>query len=73
MLLECGAGPRRIVAAKQVTKGYYWDADARRNEMIASYFPTARHVIEHTLHDAGWARTDVDWIILQPARRAAVG
>jgi 3-oxoacyl-[acyl-carrier-protein] synthase-3 len=63
VLLECDAGPRRIVAATQVTKGYYWDADARRNELVAAYFPTARHVIERTLHEAGWSRTDVDWII----------
>jgi 3-oxoacyl-[acyl-carrier-protein] synthase-3 len=63
VLLERGGGPGRIVAARQVTKGYYWDADARRNELVAAYFPTARHVIESTLQDAGWARTDVDWII----------
>jgi 3-oxoacyl-[acyl-carrier-protein] synthase-3 len=63
VLLEQGPGARRIVAAKHVTKGYYWDADARRNEMVAAYFPTARHVIETTLLDAGWKQTDVDWII----------
>lgn len=63
VLLECGGDRRRIIAAKHVTKGYYWDADARRNELVAAYFPTARHVIDSTLHDAGWARTDVDWII----------
>jgi 3-oxoacyl-[acyl-carrier-protein] synthase III len=63
VLLECGAGTRRIAAAKHVTKGYYWDADAHRNEMVAAYFPTARHVIECTLDAAGWARSEVDWII----------
>lgn len=63
VLLELGDGPMRIAAGRHVTKGYYWDADARRNEMVAAYFPTARHVIEGTLADAGWSVRDVDWII----------
>jgi 3-oxoacyl-[acyl-carrier-protein] synthase III len=63
VLVERGDGPRRIVAATQVTKGYYWDPDARRNEMVASYFPTARHVIEQTIAQAGWSKAQVDWII----------
>ncbi|HEX6132775.1 MAG TPA: 3-oxoacyl-[acyl-carrier-protein] synthase III C-terminal domain-containing protein [Longimicrobiales bacterium] len=63
VLLRRDDGPLQIVAAQHVTKGYYWDADARRNEMIAAYFPTARHVIECTLAQAGWSAGDVDWII----------
>jgi 3-oxoacyl-[acyl-carrier-protein] synthase-3 len=63
VLLECGDGRGRIVAARHVTKGYYWDADAKRNELVAAYFPTARYVIDDTLRDAGWAHKDVDWII----------
>jgi 3-oxoacyl-[acyl-carrier-protein] synthase-3 len=63
VLVEAGAARRRIVAQTQVTKGYYWDCDAGRDEMIASYFPTARHVIEETLERAGWRAQDVDWII----------
>lgn len=63
VLLECGPGPMRIAAAQHVTKGYYWDADAMRNEMVAAYFPTARHVIARTLTDAGWSAGEVDWII----------
>lgn len=63
VLLEYGAGPMRIAAARHVTKGYYWDADAIRNELVAAYFPTARHIIMQTLADAGWSAGDVDWII----------
>lgn len=63
VLLECGAGPLRIAAAQHVTKGYYWDAEAMRNEMVAAYFPTARHVIARTLAEAGWSAGEVDWII----------
>jgi 3-oxoacyl-[acyl-carrier-protein] synthase-3 len=58
------SGPRnRIVAARTVTKGYYWDSDAMREEIVASYFPTARHVMTETVRDAGWSVADVDWVI----------
>lgn len=63
LLLERGAARNRVVAAVQVTKGYYWDAEAMKAEVVASYFPTARHVIERTLDAAGWAADSVDWVI----------
>ena len=63
VLIERESPRNRIVAARTVTKGYYWDADAMRDEIIASYFPTARHVIAETVRDAGWSATDVDWVI----------
>lgn len=57
-------GPRnRIVASTQVTKGYYWECEERRNEMVASYFPTARHVVQETVRRAGWSPSEVDWLI----------
>ena len=57
-------GPRRqIVASAHVTKGYYWNCDTQRNEIVASYFPTARHVVEQVLASAGWQPADVDWVI----------
>jgi 3-oxoacyl-[acyl-carrier-protein] synthase III len=63
VLVERGAGANRVVAARTVTKGYYWDCETRRDEIVASYFPTARHVILRTLDDAGWRTSDVDWVI----------
>lgn len=63
VLLELDAGPMRIAATQHVTKGYYWDADTMRNEMVAAYFPTARHIIARTLAEAGWSAGEVDWII----------
>lgn len=57
-------GPRNhIVASAQITKGYYWDCDALRNEIVASYFPTSKHVIGETLRRAGWQSSDVSWVI----------
>jgi len=53
----------RMIATTHVTKGYYWDADALQEQVVASYFPTARHVIAKTLGDAGWAADSVDWVI----------
>ena len=63
VLVEDDAPRNRILASAESTKGYYWDADALRNEIIASYFPTAKHIIDQTLHRAGWSREDVTWVI----------
>jgi 3-oxoacyl-[acyl-carrier-protein] synthase-3 len=63
VLVERDAPRNRIVAARTITKGYYWDADTMRDEIVASYFPTARHVIVETVRDAGWSSADVDWVI----------
>jgi 3-oxoacyl-[acyl-carrier-protein] synthase-3 len=53
----------RIVGSTTITKGYYWDAAAMREEVVASYFPTAVHAIWRALASAGWRAEDVDWVI----------
>lgn len=63
VLIERDGARNRLVSATNVTKGYYWDVDGMRDEIVASYFPTARHVLMRTIADAGWAPGDVDWII----------
>jgi 3-oxoacyl-[acyl-carrier-protein] synthase-3 len=63
VLIERNGVRNRLVSATNVTKGYYWDIDAQRDEIVASYFPTARHVMLRTIADAGWDPADVDWII----------
>ena len=63
VLVEEAGERNRIVASTQITKGYYWDADALRNEIVASYFPTAKHVIAETLRRAGWTPNDISWVI----------
>lgn len=63
LLVEAGAERNRIVASSHVSKGYYWDGDALRNEIVASYFPTARHAIAQTLAEADWTPNDVAWVL----------
>ena len=63
LLVEHGATRNRIVAQAQVTKGYYWDCEGSREEIVASYFPTARREVEDVLQKAGWIREDVTWVI----------
>ena len=63
VLVERESTRNRIIGATTVTKGYYWDADTLRDELIASYFPTARHVIERAVAEAGWAPGDVSWVL----------
>jgi 3-oxoacyl-[acyl-carrier-protein] synthase-3 len=63
VLVERDGQHNRLISATNVTKGYYWDVDSLRDEIVASYFPTARHVMLRTIADAGWEPADVDWII----------
>ncbi len=63
VLIERSGSRNRIVSSSHVTKGYFWDADALRDQIIASYFPTARHVLEQTMRRAGWSAAQVDWVI----------
>ena len=63
VLVDHNAERNRILASTHATKGYYWQGDAMRNEIVASYFPTAKHVIAETLQRAGWRPDDVSWVI----------
>jgi len=63
VLVERNATRNRIVAGATVTKGYYWCGDSMRDEVMASYFPTAAHVMRRTIVEAGWKPEDVDWVM----------
>ena len=63
VLVDAHSDRSRIVASAQTTKGYYWDADAMPNEIVASYFPTAAYVIAQALRRAGWSPNDVSLVI----------
>jgi 3-oxoacyl-[acyl-carrier-protein] synthase-3 len=53
----------RPVAFRQVTKGYYWDSPARRDEIVAAYFPTARNVIRDAVTAAGLTLDDISLVV----------
>jgi 3-oxoacyl-[acyl-carrier-protein] synthase-3 len=53
----------RPVTFRHVTKGYYWDSPARRDEIVAAYFPTARNVIRDAVTAAGLTLEDVSLIV----------
>jgi 3-oxoacyl-[acyl-carrier-protein] synthase-3 len=63
LLVDRASDKNRVRASAQVTKGFYWDAPALENEIVASYFPTFQHVVEETLRRAGWRRSDVDIVL----------
>lgn len=63
LLVERGATRNRIVAHRWITKGYYWHATLNRNEIVASYFPTARTIVEEILAEAGLAAAEVSAVI----------
>lgn len=62
VLVERGGERNRIVGSTQVIKGYYWDCETMRNEIVASYFPTAKHVAAQALARVGWKASDVRWV-----------
>ncbi len=53
----------RWVGYHQVSKGYYWNIPEKEKEIIASYFPTSRLVINQLLQQAGLKPTDIDCIV----------
>ncbi|HSJ23405.1 MAG TPA: 3-oxoacyl-[acyl-carrier-protein] synthase III C-terminal domain-containing protein [Longimicrobiales bacterium] len=63
VLVERGAAQNVIRGSVHVTQGRYWNAAARRNEMIASYFPVARRVVEQAATRAGWRLDEIDWVL----------
>jgi 3-oxoacyl-[acyl-carrier-protein] synthase-3 len=63
LLVERGSGRNRLVAERQITKGYYWDCEALANEIVAAYFPTARTIIRDTLAESGLAAEQLAQII----------
>lgn len=63
VLVERGAARNRLVTSRRISKGYYWDATGRYNEIVAAYFPTAITVVRETLAAAGMTVDDVRLII----------
>lgn len=63
VLVERDSPRNRIVGGVSVTKGFFWGAGSMRDEVMASYFPTAAHVIRRTIADAGWHPDAVDWVM----------
>jgi 3-oxoacyl-[acyl-carrier-protein] synthase III len=63
VLLEKECERNQILAYRQITKGYYWDSIAQKNEIAAAYFPTARNIVRDTLADAGLHSSDISCIL----------
>jgi 3-oxoacyl-[acyl-carrier-protein] synthase-3 len=63
VLVERDAARHRILAYRHVSKGYYWHAAAKKNEIVAAYFPTARTIVRDTLAECGLSASDVALIL----------
>ena len=69
VLVERDSARNRLLAFRNVTKGYYWDVHAREAEIVAAYFPTARTIVRETLQAAGVPAADIAWVIPQNVSR----
>ena len=65
LLVDRHAARNRILALRQITKGYYWNPGSCRNELVAAYFPTARTLVNRTLHHLGLTAGDVALVLPQ--------
>lgn len=59
VLVERDSPRNHIIGHRVITKGYYWDNLARKNEIVAAYFPTARNLILDVLSTAGCRLEDL--------------
>lgn len=55
LMVARNSARNRILAHRSVTKGYYWDCVARKNEILAAYFPTAKNLVQDLLRGADCA------------------
>jgi 3-oxoacyl-[acyl-carrier-protein] synthase III len=63
VLVERNAPRNRIVAHRQIAKGYYWSPGACRNELVAAYFPTARTLLREMLQHLDIGADDVALVV----------
>ena len=63
VLVEKSCERNRILAYRQITKGYYWNSIVQKNEIVAAYFPTARNIIRDTLAEAQLDSANISCIL----------
>jgi 3-oxoacyl-[acyl-carrier-protein] synthase-3 len=56
---------------RQISRGYYWDTPARRAEILAAYFPTARLCINEALRRHHLRPDDIDWVVPTGVQRTS--
>jgi 3-oxoacyl-[acyl-carrier-protein] synthase-3 len=61
----------RWLGYRQISKGYYWDPLARRAEILAAYFPTAKVLVEELLSAHGLAPGEVDVVVPTGVQRGS--
>jgi 3-oxoacyl-[acyl-carrier-protein] synthase III len=52
-----------ILASNHITKGYYWNTEKMQNEIIASYFPTAKNIINKILSDSNLSSKEIALLV----------
>jgi len=47
----------------QISKGFYWDPVASKEEIVAAYFPTSKRLIEQLLEQSDLTADQIDYVI----------
>jgi len=69
VLLTRGSDGHRLLHHGQMTKGFYWDAQACPGELLAAYYPTGKRLIANTLAQAGLTLDDIACVLPNNASR----
>lgn len=63
VVLSRGCAAEKWLGFTQISRGYYWDPVASAPEIVASYFPTSKAVIEQLLLAHGLSPADIDVVV----------
>jgi 3-oxoacyl-[acyl-carrier-protein] synthase-3 len=71
VVISRGCRQDRWLGFTQISRGYYCDPAACGPEIVASYFPTAKAVIDKLLHEHGLSPADIDVVVPTGVNRSS--
>jgi 3-oxoacyl-[acyl-carrier-protein] synthase-3 len=63
VVVSRGCSRDRWIGDHQISRGYYWDPVARREEIVAAYFPTAKMLVDQLLARHRLTAADIDLVV----------
>ncbi len=71
VVLSRDAPRDRWLGYRQVSRGYYWDTPAKKAEILAAYFPTARLCIAELFDRCGLKPDNIAWVVPTGVNRSS--
>ena len=64
-------GKYRLLGVEQLSKAYFWDTPATETQLLATYFPSGKTVVQRLFERLGMRSTDIDAVIPTGIRRSS--